>query len=165
MANRKPLDWEAIEREYRAGQLSVVEIAAQHSVSRAAIQKRAKKNKWSRDLREKIKERVAAKLVAPEVAAATEAETVELAAARGVQIVREHRDSIGRAQRIVEKLFGELELSEIALPAKSTVIGNLSNSLKTLIGLERQAFNLNEGDGGNDGGPVKLVVEWLKQGE
>jgi hypothetical protein len=35
-------DWDAIEREYRAGQLSIKELARQHKLSDTAIHKRAK---------------------------------------------------------------------------------------------------------------------------
>jgi hypothetical protein len=38
-------DWERIEADYRAGLLSVREIAAAHGVSHTAIQKRAKSRK------------------------------------------------------------------------------------------------------------------------
>jgi hypothetical protein len=82
-----------------------------------------------------------------------------------------HRTSIGRAQRLVKALFGELEeatenrdeideaieaerrdedkgkrrammLRAVALPSRSGVIVNLSGALKTLVALERQAFGL-----------------------
>lgn len=50
-------DWEAIESAYRAGLMSLREIAAQHGISEGAIRKRAKRDDWSRDLSAKIKER------------------------------------------------------------------------------------------------------------
>jgi DNA-binding Lrp family transcriptional regulator len=43
MTERMSVDWEAIEREYRAGQLSVREIARQQGLSHTAINKRAKR--------------------------------------------------------------------------------------------------------------------------
>ncbi|CZW65294.1 Uncharacterised protein [Enterobacter hormaechei] len=39
---RKP-DWEAIETAYRAGVMSLREIASQHGISEGAIRKRAKR--------------------------------------------------------------------------------------------------------------------------
>ena len=171
---RKAVDWEAIEREYRAGQLSASEIGRQYKVSRQAILKRAKKESWPQNLSARVKEAVAARVVADGVAGKSARETVELAAERGVQIVREHRVSIGRGQKLVNALFGELEeatenrdeieeciqletvddkdgkrrammLRAVALPSRSGVIVNLSSALKTLVGLERQAFNLDDG--------------------
>ena len=48
-------------------------------------------------------------MVADGVAGKSARETVELAAERGVQIVREHGVSIGRGQKLVNAPFGELE--------------------------------------------------------
>jgi hypothetical protein len=181
MTERKSVDWEAIEREYRAGQLSASEIGRQHGVSRQAILKRAKKECWPQNLSARVKEAVAARVVADGVAGKSARETVELAAERGVQIVREHRASIGRGQRLVSALFAELEeatenqaeieaaieeetaddngkrrammLRALALPSRAAVIVNLSNALRTFVGLERQAFNLGDGLEGNDRAP------------
>ncbi len=50
-------DWEAIETAYRAGVMSLREIASQHGISEGAIRKRAKRDDWSRDLNAKVKER------------------------------------------------------------------------------------------------------------
>lgn len=176
MTDRRGIDWEAIEREYRAGQLSVVEIGRQHSISHTAINKRAKRDGWSRNLAARVRAEVSARLVSAEVSVETETAAVELAAARGVQIVREHQASIGRGQKLVGVLFGELEeatvsieeieeaieeetasyrggqrraamLRAVALPSRATVITNLAGALKTLVGLERQAFSLDAGAG------------------
>ena len=46
-------DWEAIETAYRAGVMSLREIASQHGISEGAIRKRAKRDDWSRDLNAK----------------------------------------------------------------------------------------------------------------
>jgi hypothetical protein len=79
-----PTDWALIEREYRAGQLSIAEIARQSGITRSAIQKRAKRDVWARDLLPAVQAKVKDKLVrdaAPE--GALEAEAVDAAAARG----------------------------------------------------------------------------------
>lgn len=168
-------DWEAIEREYRAGQLSVSEIGRQHGVSHTAINKRAKKEGWTRDLSKKVRQEVSARLVSPEVSAASAREAVELAATRGVQLVRQHQGSLSRAHRIAEMLMQELEsgtenaeaieatiyaetandgtvnrrnamLKAVSLPSRSSTLRELSQVLKNLIPLERQAFNLDAPD-------------------
>lgn len=173
MADRKTVDWEAVEREYRAGQLSVVEIGRQYGLSHTAINKRAKRDGWKRNLADRVRKEVSARLVSETVSPETERTAIEPAVARGVQVVREHQASIGRGQRLVGALFGELEeatehraeieesiedetrqdknterrarmLRAIALPMRATTLGNLSTALKTLVGLERQAFNLDE---------------------
>ncbi|WP_156461890.1 hypothetical protein [Rhizobium sp. Leaf321] len=44
----KPIDWDGIERDYRAGAMSVRDIARWYSVSHTAINKKAKAEKWLR---------------------------------------------------------------------------------------------------------------------
>jgi hypothetical protein len=96
--------------------------------------------------------------------------------------------SIGRGQRLVSALFGELEeasenrdeieavieeetedddkgkrrammLRAVALPSRAGVIVNLSNALRTLVALERQAFNLGDGPDSNDRAPDVPVTD------
>ncbi|PHM72271.1 phage protein [Xenorhabdus sp. KJ12.1] len=43
-------DWEAIESAYRAGLLSLREIASQHGISEGAIRKRANRDEWDKRL-------------------------------------------------------------------------------------------------------------------
>ena len=67
MTAKQP-DREAIERAYRAGLLSVREIAAFCGVSHTAIQKRAKANGWERDFKAKADSLVAKREFATQVA-------------------------------------------------------------------------------------------------
>jgi len=48
-------DWERIERDYRAGLLSIAEIARRHGCTRSAIQQQARKHDWSRDLSKAVR--------------------------------------------------------------------------------------------------------------
>ena len=50
MTAKKPVDWERIELDYRAGVLTLREISDKHAVSHVTIHKRAKRDEWSRDL-------------------------------------------------------------------------------------------------------------------
>jgi hypothetical protein len=145
---RPAVDWEAIEREYRAGQLSVREISRQFGVSHVAIGKRIKDKRWVQDLAEKVRKEVTNRLVTSEVTkpGASARQIVEEAAERGVKVVFEHRAQIARGRKISSALFAELEANEdgTSLKDKSVILGNLAGSLKTFIGLERQAFNLSD---------------------
>ena len=49
------LDWEGIEREYRAGVLTLREIAGRFGTTHSSIHARAKKYGWDRDLAAKIR--------------------------------------------------------------------------------------------------------------
>lgn len=104
-------DWESIERDYRAGVLSIRECAKLHDVSDTAIRKRAKANGWERDLSERVAEKVRTELVRSEVRTAnpqTEREIVEVAAATVVQVVRGHRGRIKQGNELVELLTKQL---------------------------------------------------------
>jgi hypothetical protein len=97
MTERKSVDWEAIEREYRAGQLTVVEIGRQHGLSHTAINKRAKRDGWTRNLADRVRKEVSARLVSEKASPEAERAAIEPAVARGVQVVREHRALSGVA--------------------------------------------------------------------
>src|ERR1700722_16688701 len=114
MTERKIVDWEAIEREYRAGQLSVREIARTSGVTETAIRKHAKADGWTRALAEKVREAVREKLVRSDGSQSgsqspRDAEIIDMAAARGVEVVRQHRATLSRAHRIVADLLEELQ--------------------------------------------------------
>ena len=109
-------DWEAIERAYRAGILSVREIAAEHGVSHTAIQKRSKAYGWDRDLKAKIQAKADALVAKREVAssvaipdAATEKALVEANANVVVEVRLSQRKDIRRSRTLVMKLLEELE--------------------------------------------------------
>jgi len=109
-------DWEAIERLYRAGVLSLREIGREQGVSDTAIRKRAKAYGWERDLTEKVKEAARAKLVramgsrggSQEQQARTDAEIVEEASETQATVVKTHRRDIGIGRRLIATMFNEL---------------------------------------------------------
>jgi len=184
---KKATDWEAIEREYRAGQLSEAQIAREYGISRAAIQKRAKKHGWSRDLTEKVQQEIRARLVAEGLQVARGAATIDGAADRGVQIILSHRTDIHEAREAVREMIAELRrtlakideieediidetagdkngkrraqmLASVALPSRAQVAATLATALKTLVSLERQAFNLDEKGSSDPEAPTGGVV-------
>jgi uncharacterized protein YjcR len=82
----RQIDWERIELDFRAGFKTLREIAGEHGITHRAIQKRAQRDGWDRDIQAKIharakvlvaKESVATQLVAiKRVAVATERDAV-----------------------------------------------------------------------------------------
>lgn len=83
-ADKKHVDWELIEKDYRAGIKTLRQIGEERGVSHTAIQKKAKQFGWVRDLSEKIqqkaKDKVAKQVVAKSVSKErqlSDAETVE----------------------------------------------------------------------------------------
>ena len=129
MSKDKQIDWERIEIDYRAGILTLREIADQQGVSHVAIMKRAKRDSWTRDLNAKIQAR-AKELVTKEQLPApvtkerleTEKATIEANAKVISDVILSHRTGIDRLQKVCDSLMDELvtqaisreELQEIA---------------------------------------------------
>ncbi|SPX71948.1 hypothetical protein [Morganella morganii] len=175
-------DWEAIESAYRAGVMSLREIASQHDISEGAIRKRAKRDDWSRDLNAKIKARSDDMVRKQEVRRQVRSETalservlIEATAEVITNVRMEHRGDIRRARELANVLFDELsaecadvaaleklgelmiepddngrdKLNElyhavISLPERVKSAKALSETLKNLIGLERQAYGFDD---------------------
>lgn len=203
MTTKQP-DWEAIERAYRAGVLSVREIATAHEVSHTAINKRAKRDGWDRDLKAKIKAKadalVSRREVSTEVSskqAETEREIIELNAEVIANIRMAHRGDISRSRRLTNKLLDELEsltdeqgtIKELidqlkdgdhedgeamadvlalakkmsALPARTKTMKELAETLKTLVALERQAYDLDVKQGGSEEETLSKLMDELSK--
>lgn len=198
MTVKKP-DWEAIERAYRAGLLSVREIAASQAITHGAINKRAKRDGWERDLNAKIKAKadalVSKRTVSTEVSSKqveTEREIIEVNAEVIANIRMAHRGDIRRSRTLTNKLLDELEgvtdnrdlfeeLGElmrnpddkgmdrrndlyqkiIELPGRSKVMKELAETLKTLITLERQAYDLDVKQGDNNTEDISSLMDEL----
>lgn len=174
MNERKPVDWERIEAEYRAGQLSLREIARAHGITEGAIRKKAKAGGWDRDLADKVRKQVSEKLVRSDGTqsgthpqrARTDREIVEAASLRGLEVVTSHRADIQQLHGLKRVLAGRLSdvlhggspdgpcLGEKESPGD--LLEKLSRVTARLIPLERQAFNLDAGTDDEVG--VKIVI-------
>lgn len=195
-------DWEAIESAYRAGVMSLREIASQHGISEGAIRKRAKRDDWSRDLAAKVKERADDLVRKAEVRKQVRTETalseralIEAAAEVVAAVRMEHRGDIRRAREITNALFDELgaecadvdslrklgefmlspdengrdKLNEIyhsiiSMPERVKAVKALSEALKNLIGLERQAYDIDGPEGDNSVKQLSELMDSLSQG-
>ena len=195
-------DWEAIETAYRAGVMSLREIASQHGISEGAIRKRAKRDDWSRDLAAKVKERADDLVRKAEVRKQVRTETalservlIEATAEVVAAVRMEHRGDIRRAREITNALFdelgaecadvdslrklGELMLSPdengrdklneiyhsiISMPERVKAVKALSEALKNLIGLERQAYGIDGPEGDNSVKQLSELMDSLSQG-
>lgn len=173
-------DWEAIETAYRAGMMSLREIASHHGISEGAIRKRAKRDDWSRDLNARIQQKADDLVRKQEVRKTVRTKTeltervlIEATAEVIASVRMEHRGDIRRARELTNTLFDELgaqcadvvaleqlgdimfdpddkgrdRLNEtyqkvISLPSRVKSLKDLSDSLKTLIGLEREAWSI-----------------------
>lgn len=159
MDEKRSVDWEAIEREYRAGQLSLREIAKRFGISDTAIRKRAKNEGWIRALADKVRNAVKEKLVRADGShhqRADDKEVVDLAASRGFQVVTSHRRDLeqlhGLKRVIADRLAVYLAGGQADGPfmgekeSPGDVLEKLSRVTARLIPLEREAYNLDDGD-------------------
>jgi hypothetical protein len=136
-------DLPAVERDYRAGQLSNREIARRHGRSESWVRKIAKENGWARDLAEAVRQRVREDLVREGILANGDAEIVDEAAAIGVEVVRSHRRDIAKLRQAAAGLIDELG-RDLKITERSRVISDLAATMARLIPMERQAFGLDE---------------------
>ncbi|QQD56679.1 hypothetical protein MHB_0010675 [Pseudomonas fluorescens BBc6R8] len=200
MTTKQP-DWEAIERAYRAGLLSIREIASTQGITHGAINKRAKRDGWERDLKAKIQAKadalVSKRTVSTEVStkqADTEREIIEVNAEVIANVRMAHRGDISRGRRLTNKLLDELEcltdnrelfdqLGElmhdpddsgfdkrnelygkvISLPGRSKTMKEMAETLKTLISLERQAYDLDAKPGNSDADALSKLMDDLSK--
>lgn len=110
-------DWERIELDYRAGVLTLREIAAKHGITHGAVNKRAKRDGWSRDLSAAIKAKADA-LVSKQVVSAevskqrlvSERETIESNAQAIAAVKMRHREDANTATRLALDMLHELSL-------------------------------------------------------
>lgn len=182
--DKKPIDWEAIERDYRADIKSLRQMADEYGCSHVAIKKRADKEGWTKDLSAKIKakavEKVNSEAVNSEVNAErkiAEKEVIEANAELQKSIILAHRKDIKRSREVAIALLAELEsqtndaelyekLAElvndpessdadkmqqafkkaIGLSSRVDTMKKLSETLKNLVVIEREAFGIGSGE-------------------
>ena len=200
-AGKKPVDWDAVAIDIRAGILTDREIGAKHGRSHGAIQQYAKKHGIERDLTTRIQHKTKAKLAkaqlaketSQERAKLTEEQTIEIAAEAAATIVIKQQGRIGRHLRLSESLLSELEsqtidrtlyeqLGELMAAPDENGIDRLNElyrkiistpsridshkkaveTEKTLVSLERQAFNLDK-EATEDGGIADAIRKAMEQ--
>ena len=124
-ANRKQFDWEAIEKEYRAGQLSIREIGRQLGPAAQTIIDRAKRKGWTRDLSSKVKQSIKAKLIKADTDTSTdkkadkgvsvdkdnatsEKDIIDTASDRGVSVILLQRQDINKLKKEEQRILDDL---------------------------------------------------------
>jgi hypothetical protein len=115
-AKKVQADWERIELDYRAGIKTLRQIAEAHGITHGAINKRAKRDGWERDLKAKIQQKAdalvsraaVAKKVSKESKIA-ERDVIETNASAVAEVRLSHRHDIQRSRRITMALLEELE--------------------------------------------------------
>ena len=197
----KVIDWEIIESDYRAGVKTLRVIADECGISHGAINKRAKRDGWERDLSHQIKKQAAA-LVSKSVSTDAVSNGILVSKRTGDKAIIEanaqliagiqisHRQDIPRKKELVSKLFAEIEaqtdnkdlieqlikalkknddktLAGIAqkmasLPQRIKGVSDLVAAYKSLIGLEREAFGLNDAGASDPNAPDSISITFRR---
>lgn len=170
---KKSPDWEAIESAYRAGSLSIRNIAEKYQVSDTAIRKRASKNGWQRDLSGKVKKAAQDKLVRTEVRskgsqskARTDEEIIEEASTEAASVVLAHRHDLAQWRGISTKLLNALSDMDVDESNHNDFARSLNAGvdaqLKVIKG-ERQAYSLDDVQGDKDTSALSDLMDTLSQ--
>lgn len=117
MSDKRTIDWEAVELDYRAGVKTLRTIAAEHGCAESAIRKRAKRDEWERDLEAKVRQKADELVRKAEVRkavrttpeyVATEKEKVEVLANVQANVMLGQRKDVGVTREIFCALQQEL---------------------------------------------------------
>lgn len=172
-ATRKSVDWEAVETAYCAGIIPLRQIAAMHGITHGAINKRAKREGWIRDLSHKIDKRAKA-IVLSAVAKAgiqtgiqktvskdldtiiseieankkakTEKNIVESAATLSAAVQIAHRGEISELRRKAGAFRERLDEEDAPLKEQLQMFTQLVGAYGQVIRLEREAYGIDKGD-------------------
>jgi hypothetical protein len=112
---RKRIDWEAIERDYRAGKLTLREMAEKHGLSNPRICQVAKDKGWVRgELKDVVRKATTALLIAEHVEGEISnakrglSETVIAEAELNKQVILRHRQDLGQTRQVAMDMLSEL---------------------------------------------------------
>lgn len=112
----KVVDWERIEVDYRAGIKTLRDIAEEHKITHGAINKRAKRDDWVRDLTAKIQakaaELVSKSAVSKEVSKTKrilESEIITANAVNNATIEIKQREDVTFGRGVITSLMQELK--------------------------------------------------------
>jgi AcrR family transcriptional regulator len=166
--HNKSIDYNRIERLYRAGLLSVNQIAKECSVAEANIRYHAKKKGWKRDLSAAVRQATRTKMVenlakishkdmskAGILAAdgmtlndrlelVADEQIIEQAAKTQIEVVRTHQATLGQGHSLTIRMLSELDATtafkeELQQLISSTVAPSRQEALRRAISLGTRA--------------------------
>ena len=127
---RHRVDWDAIERDFRIGQLTNTELSLAHGIDPATLSRKIKSDKakdpsrWERDLTEVVRQATNARLIAEAVKESQSQEQVKASQKQGqeqvksvvnaaaetrTQVILSHRRRAGRAVDVAMRMLDELD--------------------------------------------------------
>ena len=151
--DKKTIDWPAVEKDYRAGIKALRQIADEQGITHGAINKRAKRDGWTRDLSAKILakaddlvSKAAVSTTVSKEDLVTERAVVEANGEMLAAVIRGHRRDLGRLRGVVNALLEKVE-AIITEPALFAQIGELcakpdDNGMDRINDLYRKVIDL-----------------------
>lgn len=137
----KRTDWTRVERLYRAGLLSIYEIARECHTAEANVRYHAKSKGWKRDLTDAMRSSARIKMVenlasfdsvdADKLKQSTDDDLIEQAARTQVQVVREHQKTLGQGHSLTLRMLDELDTT-------TAYKGELQELISTTVAPSRQ---------------------------
>jgi hypothetical protein len=163
VAEKRVIDWDAIERDYRAGIITLQSMADQHGVSKGAIGNRAKRFEWTRDISEKIRSKAEDLVNKARVNKSvnketlfTERELIKSAAELQAGALLQESEEIKRLSEIAEGFEGELKMipldnngDPLDLEKRTRILKQLSEIREKIINLRRRNLNINDNANGD----------------
>lgn len=175
--DRKRVDWEAVERDYRTGHYSQIELCTKHGIAEATLSRKIKRDReaipgaWARDLTEVVRQatnaRVMAELVKSEVkdGQVKVKDAVDHVAGLGANIILHQQRALESFERDVQEARSRLlRMAESIADVKEAalVVQALESSGRTIQRIhdgQRKAHNLDEQKDATPGGALDT---WLR---
>lgn len=151
MGNRSGIDWEACERDWRIGKLSIKQIADKHQVSTSQLKAKAKKLEWKRDLTEAVmvatkaalieEAKARAKTIGQEIGQQSANQTegaIKAAVSENVAVITQHKQRARRLASAFDSLMQKLE-EQLADPLRleSLILAVAANDPDAAMGLRK----------------------------
>lgn len=161
---RKPIDWEAIERDKRTGKFSLRELESKYGVDNATIARKIKRDRaadptrWQEDLTEAVRQATNARLMQENISREVskgqqKVSTAVLAAAEvNTQVVLRHRSKLAEVTAAADaakaKVLAMLDTAADIREAATAMgaVESWARITKTVVDKEREAFGLNAQD-------------------
>ena len=149
MADRPPAtpermkDWTYAQVQYENTTKRLVDIAAEIGVRDTQLIARASQYGWTRNRNGEALKETAALILAKQEERTLQLQAIERVNAQmQAEVLSRHRTDIKHARTEVTKLWSEISNEDADLLTLSKIAKSLSESLKTLVLLERQAFGI-----------------------
>ena len=167
---RTRVDWDAVERDYRATSLTLRELAAKHGCGHTAIANRVTRNGWTRDLSGAVRSATSAMLIEAAVSGGVNkavqdvTNAVLVTASANTSVIMSHRSRLAAlnadaeaARAMLLELGGTVEDVKTAAIYVSA-LESAARTTRIVIDAERKAFQLDEPDADESAKPQRRVM-------